>query len=137
MNVMSFKQRECVFTSRLHPGRGSLVWLSQGNVAPERKRDKEGERGSAEEDTGWRKSEERFLGEIESQPQNMSQLSSSFLKEGGSEKKRKISIPVQFLPARGGAGRNYRNVSGVFPTLLRCSAGTHTRTHTSTAQIDN
>lgn len=45
---------------------------------------------------------------IESQPQNMShrELSSSF-----------ISIPALFLPVRGGAGRNYRNAAGVFPTF--------------------
>lgn len=63
-------------------------------------------------------------GGIESQPQNMShcELSSFFLK--------KISIPALFLPVRGGALRNYRNAAGVFPTLLRCNAGTHTHAHT-------
>ena len=28
-----------------------------------------------------------------------------------------ISIPALFLPVRGGAGRNYRNAAGVFPTF--------------------
>lgn len=28
-----------------------------------------------------------------------------------------ISIPGPFLPVRGGAGRNYRNAAGVFPTF--------------------
>lgn len=130
MNVMSFKQRECVFTSRLHPGRGSLVWLSQGNVAPERKRDKEGERGSGEEDTGWRKSEERFLGEIESQPQNMSQLSSSFLKEGGSEKKRE---KFPFLSSFFLLGVVLGGITGMFLGFSQLCSGAvqgHTLAHT-------
>lgn len=41
-----------------------------------------------------------------------------------------ISIPVQFLPVQGGAERNYRNVSGVFLTLLCCSTKTHAHSHT-------
>ncbi len=47
---------------------------------------------------------------LESQPQNMShhELSSPFFF---------ISIPTLFLPVRGGAGRNYRNAAGVFPTF--------------------
>ena len=99
-----------------------LVFVGQRGTKEEK-----GQGGRAEEYKGWRVY--RWGRGAESQPQNMShhKLSSFFLFLF-SFFFSKISIPVQFVPAQSGAGRNYRNVSvsGAFPTSLQLQ---HRDTH--------